>query len=91
MDGMFRKAPTLAWLLAGLTCFLVGAFVGEGWSRAAPRPLLPTVGVVVTVEVAFQPTSTPEPTVRPEGPRLPTPDPEKVSPPPGSGGTGTVR
>jgi hypothetical protein len=87
--AMIAKAPVLAWLLTALTCFLVGALVGEGWSQAAPPQVLPTVGVVVTVEVAFAPTATPEPTVLPT--LTPTPDPAKPTPSPGPGGTGNVR
>jgi hypothetical protein len=56
------KAPAHAWILTGLTCFLVGALVGEGWRQAAPPLVLPTVGVVVTVEIAVEPTATPGPT-----------------------------
>jgi hypothetical protein len=98
MTAMLHKAPILAWLLTALTCFLVGALVGTGWSQAAPLPVLPTGGVVVTVEVVFDATATPSPTPRPASPRTQTPTfpwtihtPAEPTPTPGEGGTGQVR
>jgi hypothetical protein len=66
-----RNAPTLAWLLTALACFLAGLAAGEGPNQAVALPDVPPVGVVVTVEVVFQPTSTAEPTP------LPTPTPRR--------------
>jgi hypothetical protein len=62
---MLKKAPTLAWLLTALACFLAGMAVAEGRHQAAVLPALAPVGVVVTVEVAFAPAATPEPTPSP--------------------------
>jgi hypothetical protein len=78
MEAMSRKAPTLAWLLTALACFVIGTLVGTGWGQADALPVFPTVGVVVTVEVGFAPTETPSPTPRPTStstpdPALPTP------------------
>jgi hypothetical protein len=64
---MFAKAPTLAWLLTALACFLAGMAVVEGRHQAVMLPVVPPVGVVVTVEVAYLPTPTPEPTPYPAG------------------------
>lgn len=94
---MRAKAPTLAWLLAALTCFLAGMAVVEGRHQAVALPALPPVGVMVTVEVSFAPTATPEPTARPT--LVPTIDPwaplhltpPAPAPTPGTGGTGNVR
>ena len=86
---MFAKAPTLAWLLIALSCFLIGMAVVEGRYQAVAFPVVPPVGVVVTVEVAYPATVTPEPTPRPT--RTPTPDPAVPTPTPRPGGTGNVR
>jgi hypothetical protein len=68
---MFRKAPSLAWLLAALTCFLAGMAVVEGRHQTVVLPVLDPVGVVVTVEVAFSPTATPA--------RTPPPPPDSTA------------
>ena len=73
MTSVFAKAPTLAWLLTALACFLVGMAVVEGRYQPVMLPILPPVGVVVTVEVAYPPITTPEPTP------LPTQEPRPVS------------
>ena len=93
---MFAKAPTLAWLLVALTCFMVGAYVGEVRRQADPPLAFPTIGVAVAVEVGFAPTSTPSPTPIP--PFTPTPSPaldpdgEFLYPnPTTTGGTGKPR
>jgi hypothetical protein len=94
---MRTKTPTLAWLLTALTCFLAGMAVVEGRHQTVALPVLPPVGVVVTVAVAFEPT--PEPTPSPTPPSVPFPTPPSMpSPTPsrpgmgdGSGGTGNVR
>lgn len=86
---MHAKAPTLAWLLTALSCFLIGMAVVEGRHQTVAFPVVPPVGVVVTVEVAFRPTETPVPTPRPTW--TPTPDPLVPTPTPGQGGTGNVR
>ena len=86
MRPTFAKAPTLAWLLVALTCFLTGMAVVEGRHQTVLLPAVPTVGVVVTVEVAFRPadathaaTATPRPGSGSEAPRiadgLPHPEP----------------
>lgn len=54
---MFAKAPSLAWLLVALTCFLVGMAVADGGHQATA---LPPAALAVTVEVVFPPTATPE-------------------------------
>jgi hypothetical protein len=90
MSVVIGKAPTLAWVLTVLAGFLLGAFVGTGWSQSTPASAVePFVGVVVTVEVVFPPTETPEPTPQPT--RTPTPDPLMPTPTPRTGGTGNVR
>lgn len=60
MTAAFAKAPTLAWLLTALACFLIGMTVVEGRHQTVTLPIVPPVGVVVTVEVAYPPTFTPE-------------------------------
>ena len=77
MATMLRRAPTLSWVLTALACFLTGALVGEGWSRAAPHPGFPTAGVVVTVKVVFEPTAAPEPTAWPTP--MPTVEPSALT------------
>ncbi|HUG61158.1 MAG TPA: hypothetical protein VMP03_04895 [Methylomirabilota bacterium] len=67
MTLAFAKAPTLAWLLTALACFLIGMAVVEGRHQTIMLPVVPPVGVVVTVEVAYLPVLTPEPTPRPGG------------------------
>ena len=69
---MTTRAPTLAWLLTALASFLLGTLVAEGRHQTVRLPAVPTVGVVVTVEVTY-------PTVAP-----PTPTPT-VPPPTGRG------
>jgi hypothetical protein len=64
--AMTTKAPTLAWLLVALTCFLVGMAITEGRRQVAAYPVLPPAGVVVTVEVIAPPTPTPATTPTPE-------------------------
>lgn len=86
---MRAKAPVLAWLLTALSCFLIGMAVVEGRHQAVAFPVVPPVGVVVTVEVAYPPTATAQPTARPT--RTPTPDPLVPTPTPRPGGTGNVR
>ena len=81
MRAMQRKAPVLAWILTGLTCFLIGALVGTGWNQAAALPVFPTVGVVVTVEVAFWSADAPQPAAT----ATPEPGSESRSPIPGEG------
>jgi hypothetical protein len=72
---MFAKAPTLAWILTALACFLVGMLVNEG--RRVPLvvalPEEPAIGLVATGEVA-RPTATPvvPPTATPASPCDPT-------------------
>ena len=61
MIAAFAKAPTLAWLLTALTCFVAGMALTEGRHQVAAPPLFPPVGVVVTIEVAAQPTAAPAP------------------------------
>jgi hypothetical protein len=58
---MFAKAPTVAWLLAALTCFLAGMAVVEGRHQTVVLPVVPPVGVVVTVEIAFRSVAEPQP------------------------------
>jgi hypothetical protein len=67
MRPVLTKAPTLAWLLTALACFLAGMAVVEGRHQAVMLPMVPPVGVVVTVEIAYPPTPTPEPTPQPVG------------------------
>jgi hypothetical protein len=62
---MLKKAPTLAWLLTALACFLAGMAVVEGRHQAVVLPALTPVGVVATAEVALAPTATPEPAPSP--------------------------
>ena len=92
---MFARAPTLAWLLTSLACFLAGMAVVEGRHQAVARPVVPPVGVVVTVEVAYLPSATPEPTPRPTGiptaAQTPTPADVGPTPTPRTGGTGNIR
>jgi hypothetical protein len=88
---MTAKAPTLAWLLTALTCLLAGMAIVESRHQAVALPVLPPVGVVVTVEVAFEPTSTPEPTPRSTLTPTPLPTPPGPTPTPRPGGTGNVR
>jgi hypothetical protein len=65
MIPVFGKAPTLAWLLTALACFLAGMAVTEGRHQTGVPPAWPTVGVVVTVEVTFPPVVSEEPTPTP--------------------------
>lgn len=88
MMPVTAKAPTLAWLLTALTCMLVGMAVVESRHQIVALPVMPPVGVEVTVSVAFEPPATTEPTPRPT--RTPTPD-APVPTPPGPGGTGNVK
>jgi hypothetical protein len=89
---MFTKAPTLAWLLTALACFLAGMAVVESRHQTIALPVVPPVGVVVTVEVAFAPTSTPEPAPAPTAaPTVEPWAPLDVTPAPRPGGTGNVR
>jgi hypothetical protein len=67
MRPVLTKTPTLVWLLTALTCFLAGMAVVEGRHQAVMLPVVPMVGVVVTVEIWYPPTPTPEPTPRPTG------------------------
>ena len=60
MTTIFAKAPTLAWLLTALACFLSGMAVVEGRHQAVAMPDLAPAGVVVTVEVICLPGATPE-------------------------------
>ena len=61
MTAAFAKAPILAWLLTALTCFVAGMALTEGRRQVAAPPVFPPVGVVVTIEVAAQPTAAPTP------------------------------
>ena len=86
---MFAKAPTLAWLLAALGCFLAGMAVTEGRHQAVAVAPLPPVELVVTVEVAYlgpsalglTPTPTPAPIRDPCPSPAPACDPESASGP----------
>jgi hypothetical protein len=60
--AMTAKAPTLAWLLVALTCFLVGLAITEGRRQVAAFPVHPAAGGGVTVEVVPPPTAAPVPT-----------------------------
>ena len=101
MTAITDKAPTLAWLLTALACFLAGMALTEGRYQAAARPALEPVVIVVTADVAFQPTATPEltplPTLFPT-PAWPTttpywqiPDMTEADSTPRAGGAGNVR
>ena len=72
---MVAKAPTLAWLLTALTCFLAGLALAEGRYQAVALPEDTRPPVVVTVEVGFWPTATPQPTVHPTATPTSTPIP----------------
>ena len=89
MNAIFAKAPVLAWLLTALACFVAGMAVVEERHQAVALPVLPPVGVVVTVEVGYRPSPTPEPSPPPT--RTPAPDPLAPTPTPRAGGTGNVR
>jgi hypothetical protein len=69
---MTQKAPTLAWLLAALTCFLAGMAVTEGRHQAVTLTVLDPGRIVVTVEVVDAPTATPDFVLLPT--RSPPPD-----------------
>lgn len=71
---MRTKAPTLAWLLTALTCFLAGMAVAEVRQQAAAPP----VAVVATATVAVELTPTAEPTPLLTPTPAPTPTPTKV-------------
>ena len=55
---MFAKAPTLAWLLTALACFLAGMAVDEGRRQASALPARSATGVEVTYEIVSLPTAT---------------------------------
>jgi hypothetical protein len=78
MHAARTKAPTLAWLLTALTCFLAGLALGEGRHDAAALPALPPSGATVTVTAPVAPTPTPQPTLLPT--LTPTPTPVPVLP-----------
>jgi hypothetical protein len=65
MSATFAKAPTLAWLLASLACFLAGMAVVEARHQTVVLPVLTPVVVVAAAEVALAPTATPEPAPSP--------------------------
>jgi hypothetical protein len=65
MSAMFAKAPTLAWLLASLACFLAGMAVVEARHQTVVLPVFTPVVVAATAEVALASTATPEPTPSP--------------------------
>jgi hypothetical protein len=90
MTAIFAKAPIMAWLLVALTCFLAGMAVVEGRHQAVALPVVPPVGVVVTVEVAYERTPTPEPTPSPTPPSVPFPTPSRLGMGDGPGGTENV-
>lgn len=77
---MIAKAPTLAWLLAALTCFLVGTFVGEAPGGTVPSVVVPTPAAAVAIAVA--PTGTPSPrtTFTPLPTLTPPPEPPPAPP-----------
>lgn len=81
---MAAKAPTLAWLLAALTCLLAGMAIVESRHQTVALPVLDPVGVVITVEVAYPPTATsaPTPPPTPTQPPYAYPDPPAYSPTP---------
>ena len=60
MRSIFARAPTLAWMLVALTCFLAGMAVVEGRHQSILLPVVPPVGVVVTVEVAVRSVALPD-------------------------------
>jgi hypothetical protein len=64
-----RRVQTLAWFLTALTCFLAGMAVVE----ARRQPVAPLAGLVVTVEVVYLPTATPEPAPLPSPTSTPHP------------------
>ena len=62
---MRAKAPTLVWLLTALSCLLVGMTIVESRNQFVAPPVLSPIGVVESVEVAYQHTETPVPTPAP--------------------------
>jgi hypothetical protein len=66
--AVLARAPTLAWLLTALACFLAGMAVAEGQSQALAPLAPPPVGVVVTVEVAYPATAPHEVSATPAAP-----------------------
>ena len=69
MHAARAKAPTLAWLLTALTCFLAGIALAEGGPPAggvAPAaPPIESATVAVAAPPTATPTSTPPPTPTP--------------------------
>ncbi len=91
MAAALARAPTLAWLLTALACFLSGMALSDGRDQpGAPLPAGP-LGVIVTVSISFEPTHTPAPTPLPTLTPVPTPTPPGPPPTPREGGTGNVR
>lgn len=90
---MFVRAPTLAWMLTALACFLAGMAVDEGWRQAGALPAHPSAGVVVTYEVVYLGIATVAPTPRPTASAAPSPTPCDPSGPasPRFGCTGNAR
>jgi hypothetical protein len=76
---MFAKAPTIAWLLTALSCFVIGMAVVEAGHQAAalpsPQDDRAPVEVVVTVEVAYQTPPSAAPTAEPPAPTVSVPFP----------------
>jgi hypothetical protein len=71
MRAMPARAPTLAWLLTALTCFLAGLAVGEVRNQDSGPPVV----VVATVAPTAAPTATPVPTPTQTPPPTPTATP----------------
>ncbi len=65
LTAMRAKAPTLVWLLTALSCLLIGMTIVESRDLFVAPPVLSPIGVVETVEVAYQHTETPVPTPTP--------------------------
>jgi hypothetical protein len=86
---MIARAPTLAWLLTALTCFLAGMLVVEGRHQSVVLSVAPAAVTETIVTLVVAPTLTVEPTL--------TPIPMATAPPPrpgegeGPGGVENVR
>jgi hypothetical protein len=87
---MFVRAPTLAWVLTAVTCFLAGLLVTEARHEAV-APVAPALNTVVTVEVDPFLTATPAPTLPPTAAATPTPCAPTADAPARPGCTGNAR